>query len=110
MTAVVIPPTVPVRNVNQRGTNVKARRQELDTYYRDLLDLASMEPGMAMQKLSAIHARLVGIRADLVRMDDRSAQTLRTQEIDPLINAVMDQFKILSRFVSIREQEWKVAG
>lgn len=85
-------------------------RQELDGYYGTLQSFATSDPADVLAQISSIHARLVGMRAALVRSTSQRANGFRTREIDPMIEALEFQFKCASRIIALAEQEWKIAG
>jgi hypothetical protein len=69
-----------------------------------------MEPDQIMVTLAGISARVIEIRANLVRREDRISQKLRTMEVEPLVDECDRQFKLWSRIQSIRELDWKMSG
>lgn len=83
---------------------------ELDDIYANLPGFPGMEPDQVLLMCSGWLARLTGIRADLQRAGTAKANALRTKEIDPLIDALDQQFKIHSRLISMRELDFKITG
>lgn len=83
---------------------------ELDDIYAALPDFPNMEPDQVLLFISGWLARLTGIRAVLQRSGSTRANSLRTKEIDPLIDALDQQFKIHSRLIAMRELDFKVSG
>lgn len=83
---------------------------ELDDIYANLPGFPGMEPDQVLLMCSGWLARLTGIRADLQRAGTTKANALRTKEIDPLIDALDQQFKIHSRLISMRELDFKITG
>lgn len=85
-------------------------REELDDYYGSMEKFFENDPADNMAQISSIGARLSHIRALLQRSGSQPATSLRTKEVDPLIEALEFQFKIHSRVVSLAELEYKMAG
>ena len=85
-------------------------RQELDDYCVAMEKFATSDPATVMADISSIHARLVGIRVALQRSGSQRANSLRTREVDPLIDALEFQFKCSSRIIALADQEWRMAG
>lgn len=83
---------------------------ELDDIYALLPQFPTYEPDQVLLLISGWLARMTGIRADLQRSGTTRANTLRTKEVDPLIEALDQQFKIHSRLIAMRELDFKVSG
>ncbi len=56
---------------------------ELDSYYVKLMEFETSEPDEVLAAVSAMSARLTGIRAELQRAGSQRANHLRTKEVDP---------------------------
>jgi hypothetical protein len=80
-------------------------RAELDKIALRLQDLPAMDLAEVLLYLASSSARLGEIRLQLIRSDLRWAQSLRTKEIDPLMDLLKFQFQIYSRITAIRQQE-----
>ncbi len=85
-------------------------RKEVNSYLKVLSEFASSDPREVMGDISSIHARLVFMRIELFREGSQRAATLRTKEVDPLIEAIEFQFKVQSRIISMMDLDWKLAG
>lgn len=83
---------------------------ELDDIYELLPKFPTYEPDQVLLLISGWLARLTGIRAELQRSETTRANKLRTKEVDPLIDALDQQFKIHSRLIAMRELDFKVSG
>lgn len=82
---------------------------ELDDYYKQILLFQGMEPDQVLLVVSGISARLVAIRAELVRSGSQRANRLRTTEIDPLIEHLKLQFQLHSRLIAVRQLDWELS-
>lgn len=98
-----------VNSHNPTADKIAKWRDELDIYLDKMQDWSSSDPGLVMEEISSIAARLVQIRCDIVRSESRAMQGFRTKEIDPVISQVEFQFKIHSRRLSSMTLEWDVA-
>jgi hypothetical protein len=87
---------------------IEAWQAELDGYYKTIGVFDQEDPEDVMMYLSAFAARAAEIRSQLNRNDSRRAQAFRIKEIDPFISALEFQFKIWSRYVSIKEFDAKL--
>ena len=83
---------------------------ELDGYYAELQKYETMEPDEVLLSVSGLLARLTAIRAECIRSQSQRANKLRTNEIEPLISALDQQFKIHSRIQTIRELDYKITS
>lgn len=88
---------------------IQAWQQEIDGYYETLTTLEQQEAENVMMVLSSLGARAAEIRSQVNRNDSRRAQAFRIKEIDPFISALEFQFKVWSRFVSIKEFDMKLS-
>lgn len=106
------PPAPPGAPTRPRPVLVRSghetERGELDTYYEQIKGFRDQEPDSVLVIISGISARLTGMRADLQRQGSASANSLRTKEVDPLIDALDFQFKIHSRLLSVRQLDWEM--
>lgn len=86
-------------------------RDEIDSYYSMIEQFPKKEPGMILQDLAVISGRVSEIRTKITRIEssNRKLQQLRTKEIDPLLEEVDRQYKIWSRIISVRQQEFDMA-
>jgi hypothetical protein len=85
-------------------------RKELDGYYETIVQFPEMEPDQVLLAVSGISARLVYIRAQLLRSGAMKAQKLRTSEIEPLIEHLERQFRVHSRLISMRQLDFQLSG
>lgn len=108
MEAVLEEMDLPPVLTRQRPT-LEVYRRELDGFYEDLRTLNEIDPGTAFQKIAAIGARLVEMRAQLWRTGDVKSNQLRSREVDPLVEAVRFQFQVMSRRLSLSSLEWDIS-
>jgi hypothetical protein len=99
----------PKRGVTERQL-LTAWKTEINQYHRSLVEFSEVEPDEIFIQLAGISARASEIRKDLVRMGRRDSNSLRTQEIDPLITECDRQFKYWSRVVTVRGIDAQLAG
>lgn len=83
---------------------------ELDDYYHRLTQFTGMPIFEVFQTISAISARTSEIRHQLIRFEDRRSTALRTKHVDPLLEELDRQFKIISRLQSVRQMEYEMDG
>lgn len=98
-----------VNSRNPMMSRIEAWRQEMDIYLDKMQDWATSDPGLVMEEISSIAARLIQIRCDVVRSESRSLQGFRTKELDPVLAQVEFQFKIHSRRLSSMSLDWDVS-
>jgi hypothetical protein len=89
---------------------VAAYRDELDDYYGQILQFVGMEPDQVLLIVSGVSARLIAIRAQLVRSNSQRANKLRTGEIDPLLDHLKQQAQLHSRLITMRQLDWQLSG
>ena len=87
-------------------------RGEIDDAYEDMRRFYEQEPDEVMRLVSGHLARLTEISKEIrrIEMTVRQWKAIRTNEIDPAVDALFQQFQIHSRLQSVREMDWKVAG
>lgn len=87
-------------------------RQEVDDAHADMRNFYQQEPDEVMRLVSGHLARLVEISKEIRRIEGtvRQLKAIRTNEIDPAMQALFQQFQIHSRLESVRETDFKVAG
>lgn len=90
-------------------TCVAACRAELDLYYDEIVKYQNMEPDQVLLSVSGLTARLIAIRADLLRSGSVRANRLRTTEVDPLLDHLELQHKIHSRLIATRQLDWDMS-
>jgi len=107
---IMIEPETPVRS-NPQPTTVRTKltefEDEIDGYYDIMVEFKDMDSGEILEALSAFTARASQIRANLIRQDNRSVQAFRTKQLDPFIDECERQFKVWSRYISVRQFEWE---
>ena len=81
-------------------------RDELDAYYAEMKKFESMELDEILMKLAGFSSRFSYIRSLTVRSVRKEATAFRTTEIDPFITECDRQFKIWSRVLSVKMQDW----
>lgn len=105
------PPGLPQRSSVTPGPGRSVHdplRDELSGYYERLKKFRDTEPDSVLIEISGISARLTEMRAVLQRQGNANANSLRTKEVDPLIEALDFQFKIHSRLLSVRQLDWEM--
>lgn len=93
-----------------RNSALSSFKSELDQYRHAMTEYSNSDSDAVLLTLSAHHARVCEIRAMLVRMAGVEAGKLRTQEVDPLLEAMSFQFKIHSRLIATYEAELRMTG
>jgi hypothetical protein len=94
---------------NSNWDQIQAWQQEIDAYYTVLTTLDEQGAENVMMFLSSLGARAAEIRSQVNRNDSRRAQAFRIKEVDPFISALEFQFKVWSRFVSIKEFDMRLS-
>lgn len=90
--------------------SVNALRRELDEYYEMCRQFHEMEPDQVLLQVSGIAARLVEMRAFLVRSGSQRANKFRTSEVDPLLDHLKAQAVWHSRLISVRALDLEMSG
>lgn len=82
-------------------------REEIDVMLAQCIIAPNMEPDQAMIMMSGLLARGVQMRIDVSRIEhaQRELKSLRTTEIDPLLELIRDQWKISSRLITVRQMD-----
>lgn len=83
--------------------------KELTNYLLQMTKFRDLSASEILQNISAWSARAYYIRSKLVRSSHPKAKTLKTQEVDPFIQACDTQFKVWSRHQSIIREEWEMS-
>lgn len=85
-------------------------RQEVDDACEDMENFHSMEPDEIMRRAGGHSARLSYIRIRVMRIEDfhRPWKDVRTRELEPALNELLNQYNIASRLHSVREFDYKV--
>jgi len=107
-----VAPTAQPNHTSSRASvdsAVAAWRREIDNFYVAMKQFPSNDGETILMSLSAFSARANEIRLALVRTETRQYTAFRTKEIDPFIEEVDRQFKVWSRFQSVRQMEWEVS-
>lgn len=89
-------------------TPIDAWRAELDEFYASMQQFESYEVDEIFMRLAAFSARASEIRTNLVRMQSRASNALRTQEIDPFLTECDRQFKLWSRIQAVKTLDWEI--
>lgn len=90
--------------------DIAALRTEMNGYYAEAKEYKGWEPSQVLLHISGVSARLMEMRAALIRCNNKAATSFRTQEVDKLIEHLDMQFKIHSRLLTSRELEFKMSG
>ena len=87
-------------------------RQEVDDAHGDMRNFYQQEPDEVMRLVSGHLARLAEISKEIRRIEGtvRQLKSIRTNEIDPAMQSLFQQFQIHSRLESVRETDFRVAG
>ncbi len=92
------------------GLSIDGARQEIDDAYADMAGFHNREPDEVMRLCGGHSARMAELRGRISRIDAmrREWNTLRTREIEPLIDELAKQFSVASRRQSCLEHDWRV--
>ena len=84
-----------------------ALRDEIDDIIQKCIEAPNMEPDEAMIMMSSLLARLVQMHIDIQRVEhiQRELRSVRTQEVDKLMELVRDQYRISSRLIAVRQMD-----
>jgi hypothetical protein len=97
--------------MNRNGAKLlEVWRDEVDSYYEEMIRFQYLEPDEVFAKLSSWTARISYIRTQIVRHENRVQAAFRTKEIDPFLAECDRQFKIWSRAFSVYSLDWNLAG
>jgi hypothetical protein len=95
---------------NDERQRIECLKRELDEYYQQILGFHMAEPDQVLLAVSGIAARLVGIRAEIMRGGSQRANKFRTSELDPLLDHLEQQFRIHSRLLTVRDLDFRMSG
>lgn len=98
-----------VNSHNPASNQVAKWRAELDEYLDLMQDWSTSDPGLVMEQISSMGARLIQIRCDVVRSESRLYQAFRTKELDPVLAQVDFQFKVHSRRLSSLAMDFELS-
>lgn len=90
--------------------SIDSVRSEVDDACRDMETFLNQEPDAVMRLCSGHSARLSTLRTLIFRIEDvhRQWRPIRTNEIEPTISELANQYQIASRLLSARELDWKI--
>jgi hypothetical protein len=74
----------------------------VDGWYRDLLVIVDLELDVALVRMAAIQARIMAVRTKAMRSGSRVITSAASREIDPLLQTLSDQARLLQRASAIR--------
>lgn len=85
---------------------------ELDGILVLIRDFWSLQPDQVMAQCAAYMARLTELEVLLHRVEarDRRYKQIRTMQVQKILGALEDQFKIASRLVEVRRQDLSTMG
>lgn len=98
-----------VRSHNSMADEVAKWEAELDEYLGMMLDFSNTDPTTVMEQISSMAARLIQIRCEVVRSENRAKQAFRTKQLDPVLDQIDLQFKIHSRRLSSLTFDWETS-
>lgn len=84
-------------------------RGEMDDAYARMEAFDSSDLEDVLVTLAAVTARFSEIRTKLIRYPSHLATKFRTQELDKLLEECDRQFKVYSRILTCRSQEWEIS-
>lgn len=86
-------------------------REELDEILAGAKQFAVQEPDEVMRSCSAWSARLIEMKIVIGRVEDRLPvwRRFRTKELDEAISMLQEQYKIASRLIEVRRQDWEMS-
>lgn len=86
-------------------------RQEIIDYHKEMYDFHKNEDDVStiLVKISAMSARVSWIRAIIIKSTIPYYNRLRIDHIDPCLTAIDMQFKIWSRYDSVRKNEYDIS-
>lgn len=110
-----VPPPAAAASTSQKFPRIGSIddvRVEMDHAITDARQYYQWEPDEVMRSVSGHLARLVEISQEIRRIEGSARQwkPVRTNEIDPLMKDLWDQFQIHSRLQSVREMDFRVSG
>lgn len=82
-------------------------RDEIDDYFLQMKSFGTNELSEVMREIAAMTARLSEIRSQIMRANNRTMHTFRTQEVDPFLDEAHAQFKIHSRRATLLFHEYE---
>lgn len=86
-----------------------AGRAILDQYYAAMRDFSDEDLGDVLMKIAAYSAYAAELRGKIVRSETRRATSFRTKELDPFLTQCEFQFKVWSRYQSVRQMEYDLS-
>lgn len=112
-----IKPFKPAINVGNSGSvnkspmfddKLSSWRDEVFAYLSEMSTLSEQDEEQIFVKLAGWSARASYIRAYLILDTSRTYQSFRTGIVDPFIQECDRQFKVWSRYVSIKQMQWEM--
>ena len=100
----------PTLVTNDERRAIERLRVELNEYYEMLKLFHQQEPDQVLLQVSGISARLVEMRAILMRSGSQRANKLRTSEVDPLLDNLRLQAQLHSRLIAVRTLDFQMSG
>lgn len=92
--------------------SIDSVRGEIDDAFADMKTFLNLEPDQIMRMCGGHSARLSEIRVQIQRIEviHRQWKPIRTNEVEPAIEELKNQFSVASRLHSVRELDFKMAG
>lgn len=92
--------------------SIDSVRKEIDDVFSDMREFHNTEPDEVMRYCAGHRARLAEIRVLIQRIEviHRQWRPVRTNEIEPVLEELKEQFSIASRIISVRELDWRMEG
>lgn len=88
--------------------NLTSWRDEILAYLKNMSELSEHDEEQIFVNLAGWSARASYIRSYLILDSSRSYQAFRTGIVDPFIQECDRQFKVWSRYASIKQMQWEM--
>lgn len=104
-------PGMNTSQVFARIGSIDSVRAEVDDAFADMKTFHNLEPDEVMRMCGGHSARLSEIRVQIQRIEviHRQWKPIRTNEVEPTIEELKNQYLIASRLHSVRELDFKMA-
>ena len=94
------------------GGSIDTIRGEIDDAFKDMRTFKDLDPDEVMRIVAGWSARFSELRVRAMRIEDvaqyRRFKTLRTRDLEPIMDELKQQFMIASRLQSVRELDYKI--
>lgn len=109
----VVPTAIDTTHRYARIGSIDEVRSEIDDAFTDMRDFYISEPDEVMRKVSGHLARLAEISKEIRRVENgpaRQLKAIRTNEIDPTMKDLWEQYQIASRLLESRKIDFAISG